>query len=252
MQKLFDDSIKLIESTHKYILKQEPNFEFTSCTSFAKYFFETFDTIGIANRLTETHPNYIHLSPQELVSDWDKTAKEGTFIHNEVENFIKENINPTHPKSILAAEWIKKNIIEKDKFDIFSEVIVYSKELALAGTIDLLIYDRENNTYKILDWKTNKRIDTQSFNNKLGNHEASANLMDCNFSHYSIQLSLYRYILENYYGLTVTGTAISHLMDSGIQFYKTDYHKAEIQMMLKADRTELKQRSEDCLTTDYL
>ena len=38
----------------------------------------------------------------------------------------------------------------------FSEVIVYSKELGIAGTIDLLVYNSETNMYHLVDWKTNK------------------------------------------------------------------------------------------------
>ena len=252
MQKFTDNNITLIEDIHKYVLKEDSDFEFTSCTTFAKYFFEPFDKIGIANRLTDSHPNYVHLSPQELVENWDQTAKEGTLIHSEVENFIKDNVEPTHPKSKQAVEWIKNNINCEDRFEIFSEVIVFSKELALAGTIDLLIFDKENKTYKILDWKTNRRIDTSSYNNKMGTHLVTSNLMDCNFSIYSIQLSLYRFILEKYYGLEITGTAIFHLTDSDLQIYKTQYFKDEIEGMLKADRNDLRKKMESLMTFNYV
>lgn len=252
MQKIIDSNITLLENIHKYKLLDDPEFEFTSCTTFAKYFFEPFDKIGIANKLTDTHPNYIHLTPQELVDEWDETASEGTLIHAEVENFIKENAEPTHPKSKIAVEWIKENIIEIDRYNILSEVIIFSKELGLAGTIDLLIYDKLKGTYKILDWKTNRKIDTRSFKNRMGNHEATANLMDCNFQHYSIQLSLYRYLLENYYGLTVTGTAISHLTESKVNIYKTEYYKKEIEEMFRADRDSLKKKAEASITTEFI
>ena len=62
--------------------------------------------------------------------------------------------------------FIKKNLIEKNRYDIFPEVIIYSKELALAGTIDLLLYDRKTKSYKLLDWKTSRKIETRSFNSK--------------------------------------------------------------------------------------
>jgi len=251
MQKFTDTNITLIEDIHKYELKDDPEFEFTSCTTFAKYFFEPFDKIGIANNLAGSHQRYMDKSPQEIVEQWDESAVEGTLVHAEVEKFIKENEEPTHPKSKIAAKWIKEHLIEIDRYEIFSEVIVYSKEIALAGTIDLLIYDKLTKTYKIVDWKTNKRIDTTSYNNKTGNHKTTAHLMDCKFIHYSIQLSLYRYILEKYYGLTVSGAAISHLAEDNVRIYKTEYYKAEIEEMLKADRDALKIRAEESLTTEF-
>lgn len=252
MQKLTDSRIILIEDIHRYELKDDPKFEFTSCTTFAKYFFEPFDKIGIANSLTATHPKYEHLTPRELVDQWDEIAELGTLIHAEIENFIKDKTEPSHPKSKLAVEWIKEYIIEIDRYDIFSELIIYSKELRLAGTIDLLLYDKVDKTYKILDWKTNKKIDTQSFRNRMGNHEATADIMDCNYYHYSIQLSLYRFILEKYYGLTVTGTAITHLTETKVLSYKTEYHKAEIEDMFRADKAELKQKADDGLTLEFV
>jgi hypothetical protein len=251
MQKFTDNNIALIEDIHRYELKDDPEFEFTSCTNFAKYFFQPFDRIGIANRLTATHPNYADITPQKLVEEWDSVAWEGTFIHAEVENFLKENAEPTHLKSRTAAEWLKTNIIESDNYDVFSEVIVYSKELALAGTIDVLLYDKANDKYKLLDWKTNKKIDTQSFQNRMGNHEATSDLMDCNYFHYSIQLSLYRFLLEKYYGLTVSGTAICHLTESDVKIYKTVYHERELEIMFKADRIALKKKTEDSLTKEF-
>jgi ATP-dependent exoDNAse (exonuclease V) beta subunit len=251
MREIFDNNIKLIEATHEYKLKDDPEFKFTSCTTFAKYFFPPFDKIGIANNLTTTNDNYLHLTPQELVSEWDKIAEEGTLIHSEIENYINEKEKASHPKSKMAIEWIKEDVIAIERYDIYSEVIVYSKELELAGTIDLLIYDKMKDEYKILDWKTNRRIETQSYGNKMGNHEATGHIMDCNYYHYSLQLSLYRYILENYYGVRVSGAAICHLTNSRPQFYKTHYHEETVKQMLLADREKLKTKSDNLLTKDF-
>lgn len=251
MQKITDNNIFLKEDVHEYQLVDDPEMEFTSCTTFAKYFFQPFDKIGIANNLTATHPNYMAMSPQLLVEQWDKIAEEGTLIHNEIEQFIKNDLDePTREKSKVAIEWIKKNFT--DRYEVFSEVIVYSKELALAGSIDILLYDKEEKSYKILDWKTNKKIDTTSFRNKMGTHQASSNLMDCNYTHYEIQLSLYRYILEKHYNIEISGTAISHLTDEKVISYNTKYHKREIENMLKADRVALKKKSADSLTKEFI
>ena len=182
MQKFTDKNIKLIESSHIYELSDDPDFEFTSCTAFTKYFFQPFDKIGIANNLTATHPNYTDITPQKLVEEWDAIAVEGSFIHAEIENYLKESAQPKRLKSKNAIQWLKKSVLENGRYDVFSEVIVYSKELALAGTIDLLLHDKTTDTYKIVDWKTNKKIETQSFQNRMGHHKATAHIMDCNYS----------------------------------------------------------------------
>jgi PD-(D/E)XK nuclease superfamily len=250
MNKLSDSNISLIEETHKYILADDPSAEFTSATTFIKYFFYPFDSIGIANNLTSSHPKYLDMSPQELVSTWDKKAEEGTIVHAEIDKYINEKASPTRPKSKLAVEWIKENLT--DRFKVYSEVIVYSKDLELAGSIDILIYDKEKDIYNLLDWKTSEKIYTSSFNSKMGNHKFTSNLMDCNYIHYSLQLTLYQYILENSYGIKIANRTISHLGESKVTSYKTDYFEREIENMLKADRTALKQKAEECLTKEFI
>ena len=250
MQKITDNNISLIEETHTYVLADEPEMEFTSATTFISYFFEAFDKIGIANNLTSTHAKYMEMTAQELVKEWEDVANEGTLIHAEIEKFIKSGIDSsTKPKSKIAIEWIKKGFT--DQFDVSTEVIVYSKELCIAGSIDILLYDKKNDAYRILDWKTGKKIDKESFNNKMGHHKATSKIMDCKLTKYSFQLSLYRYILEKHYGLNVSTLIISHITEEKVIHYKTEYFKKEIEEMLKADRSALKKQAEESLTLEY-
>jgi len=250
MQKFSDNNIVLIEDIHRYELLDDPNFEFTSCTNFIKLFFEPFDKIGIANNLTSSHDKYSDMTPQELVEEWDKSGDEGTAIHNEIQQFINNGTEPIKEKSILAVKWIKENMTDRNI--LFSEVMVYSKELELAGSIDLLVYNSVTDSYKIFDWKTSKRIDINSFRNRMGNHNASSRLMDCNYIHYSLQLSLYQYILEKQYGIKIDDAEIVHIGESRITTYRYQYFKNEIENMLKTDREMLKKKAEDSLTKDYI
>lgn len=192
------------------------------------------------------------MTPQELVEEWESIADAGTFIHSEIEKFIKESSEPTHNKSVLGTDWLESNLINQSHIQLFPEVIVYSKELELAGTIDLIIFDEKTKEYKLIDWKTNKKIDLQSFNFRMGTHRATNHLMDSNYFHYSLQLSLYRYLLEKYYGLNVTEASIGHLSDYNLKFYETEYHFDEIEEMIKVNKEILKREYENGLTTEFI
>ena len=149
------------------------------------------------------------------------------FIHFFFEKFDQEKV---------ATKLINTNPKYSGKTlnEILKEVIVYSKELGIAGTIDLLVYNSEQNMYHLVDWKTNKRIDKNSFRNKKGILSSSQHLDDCNFVNYSLQLSFYRYILERYYGLEVGSQTLFHLKENDTyEIFNVDYKSEDLINMLR-------------------
>lgn len=250
INKIVDKDITLDEVAHKYSLISDPTIDFISCTTFIKYFFKAFDSIGIANGLVANHPKYIGMSPQKLIEVWDKKAENGTNVHNEIDNYIRNNETPKLDKSILAVNWLRNYL--NNNHEIYSEIIVFAKELELAGTVDLLVYNKSTDSYEIFDWKTSKKIDKSSFGNKVGTTKATSNLMDCNYIHYSLQLSLYRYILEEYYNLSISKITILHINDTDVIHHESKYYKAEIEKMLKYDKHPLQKIAEESLTKEYI
>ena len=250
MKSLLRDNIKLEDDNHRYYLLDDPNIDLISCTTFIEYFFHKFDSIGIANNLTANHPAYIGMRPQELVASWEIVANEGTKIHNEIDRYIKYDETPSSTKSIQAIDWLKS--IEKGKYEILSEIIIYSKEIKLAGTVDLIFCDKESKTINIYDWKTSKSMNTISYGSKMGRTQATSSLMDCNFIHYSLQLSLYRYIIEKYYGFKVSKLTLLHLNGSSVTPFECNYMEEVIEDMLKDDRIKLAKETEENLTKEYI
>ena len=222
MNNISNNNIFLEKENHIYQLNDDPNFKFTSVTNFAGNFFEKFDSHGIATKLTATHPKYKHLTVDELLEQWKKKSEYGTLVHEEIEFYIKNQLEPKDDRSIRAVKWFNGYKMQSN-YELYSEKIIYSKELQLAGTIDLLMYDKNSDTYIIIDWKTSSKIDTSAYRHKTGNHEITRNLEDCNFNHYSLQLSLYRYILENYYNLKINNQMIVHITDTDCRGYITPY-----------------------------
>ena len=119
-------------------------------------------------------------------------------MHDEIENWIKNDVEPQSIKAIQGKNWLQ-NYQMKSDIDVSTELIVYSTELRIAGTVDILAKDNNTCQYELIDWKTSKKIETVSYGYKMGTHDVTKNVMDCNFYHYALQLSLYRYLLEEYY-----------------------------------------------------
>ena len=148
-----------------------------------------------------------------------------------MEDWIREGIEPKERKAIVGKNWLNNYKMDID-MDISTEVMVYSKELRIAGTIDVLVRDRENGEYQIIDWKTSKRIDKDSFNGRVGTRPPTRTVTDCNFNHYALQLSLYRYLLEEYYSFTVSNQMIAHLTEDKCHSIVTPYMKDHIHSMV--------------------
>ena len=227
MNNIFDKTISLIEPGHKYVLETNPSLKFRSVTEIVGDYFEAFDKHTIANNLVSNNPKYMHLQAEDLIAKWDAARDYGTKIHKEIEDYLKESKYPEEVKSVYAVEWLKKYQLKSD-VDIFSEIKVYSTELNIAGSIDILAHDKKADTYEVIDWKTSKNIETKSFKNKMGTHPVTSNLQDCKFVHYSLQLSFYRYLLEQYYGLTINNQLIAHLKEDGCTGYVGRYYQKEV------------------------
>ena len=251
MNLLSDKNIVLDKVVHEYSLRTQPDLVFTSVTTFIDGFFESFDSEKIATKLVKTHPRYADHTVESLIAEWNAAGQHGTDVHEEIENWIKNgvepdeiNINiatstqlafdlwvPRKAKAVAGVNWLK-NYQKKSDIQVVSEVIIYSTELKMAGTVDVLALDKTTGNYEIIDWKTSKMINTSSYGNKTGTSSFTRDVPDCNFYHYALQLSLYRYLLEEYYGVRINNQLIAHLKDDGAKGYVAPYMRDHIVAML--------------------
>ena len=225
--------INLEEDTHTYFL-QNSNINFQSVTEFIHTFFKEFDENKIANKLKSIHPRYTGMTAKELIEKWNSNRDRGTKVHKEIEDYILKKDNNTYDmKSKQAIDFINKKCI-KDSNVLLPELIIYSEKLKLAGTIDLVIYNKLTNQISLIDWKTNKKINKKAFRESdTGLRWPTKSLPDCNFTHYTLQLSLYKYILQNNYNIKVNGIFLMHLKDETYELYKCNYKESIIINMLK-------------------
>ena len=231
MNTLMSNEIVLDKEKHEYSLLTQPDLVFTSVTTFIDQFFEGFDSEKIATNLVETHPRYADRTVESLIAEWAATGEHGTQVHDEIDNWIKNGIEPIETKAINGKKWLQNYKLKSD-IDVFSEVIVYSTELNIAGTVDILALDKSTGLYELIDWKTSKRINTSSYGNKTGTSSVTQDVPDCNFYHYALQLSLYRYLLEEFYGINLNNQLIAHLQDDGARSLVAPYMRDHILAML--------------------
>ena len=227
-----ENDIYLDKLLHEYRLNSDEAFSFTSVTTLIGSHFEEFNPELVATNLVENNIKYAGRTVEELVEEWKQTGIYGAFVHEEIEDYINKGIYPKEPKSLAGIKWLDGYKMKSD-IEIIPERIIYSKELKIAGTIDVLAYDKVNDHYEIIDWKTSKAVETVAYKGKTGISGQTMNVPDCRFYHYALQLSLYRYILEEFYDLRINNQLIAHLKDDGANAYVAPYMRDTITDIIK-------------------
>jgi ATP-dependent exoDNAse (exonuclease V) beta subunit len=209
--------------------------QLTSVTQFVKQFFAPFDekTSSEAKHYSLLRKGLPSKSPAFWRKEWKKTRELGTEIHDQIKKLILNEIDLTHdvqPLAVHALNAFHKYTAKNNPLMGLPEQIIFSEELGLAGTIDLLLlYDED--TVVLFDWKTNKEIKTEGYKGATGKGPC-ADLRDCNYVHYTLQLSTYAYILENDYGFKPKDLFLVHLTDNGPEVMKINYLKDKVREMI--------------------
>lgn len=167
----------------------------------------------------------------------------GTKFHAEQENkFYKTNIHELPQYGLGGKFECKRSYYTLDlEKGVYPEFLVYkiSKDgfLKIAGQIDLLIKD--GNDIYIIDYKTNKEIKQKSFfdsSTKKGQtmYYPLNNLPDCNYYHYTMQLSTYAWMVQQMNpNFNIKGLILIHLdHNDKYTIYNLDYRKDEVVRML--------------------
>lgn len=179
-------------------------------------FFDHFDPDTTITRMmrSKNWPNskYYGMTREQIKNQWaaagNKACRIGSLFHLGCpESFY--NMQPMTDDgdiSFLKTQFIKF-VQEHQHLEPYrTEFFVFDNDLKLTGSIDMLFRDRDDkNVFYIYDWKISKEICTQrpQFAKRPKHGDLKA-FWDCNYTHYSMQLGLYKYILNTNYGMNVT------------------------------------------------
>ena len=266
----FDDFIKLeesfsnilfIEKNHSYKIDSElANF---SVSGLIKKYEKEFDSQKIARFVAKKEKTTIENVLEKWDFSRDYSCHKGSEFHKFVENFLyrkqisidRDSINSFFEsrKKFMSENSISeycsdlknsiKNFInfynwwKQDHILIKSEFVIGDKKSSVCGTIDNLSYNKKTNELVIFDYKTNKEIKRKNqYGEKLLynlNH-----LDNCEYSKYSLQLSLYSTIIENVTSFEVPKSYIVWVSGKdGYELIECENLKKESQLLL--DNSEL-------------
>lgn len=219
--KVFDDkNFSFDPIPHKYY---HGDTELISVTTFLKNFCKEFDSDYWSRRKAKE----FGMTQEQVLAMWqaktDIACEHGNTVHNYIEDYFMGN-NPKIPDSPDArhccekfVDYCKSKMMELQP--VVMEQRVFDLEWGISGTIDSLFIGRGK--LWLGDWKTNGKFRHDSdYNYNQMLLKPFGDLKDNEFNKYSIQVSLYRILLEKQ-GIDTEAAFICHIPREGdIKVYK--------------------------------
>jgi hypothetical protein len=225
-------AIQFDRDTHTYQLRGKPLESVSSVLARIK---PKFDRDRISQRCASKRG----ISQAQILNEWDKTRDtalaKGSLLHSCIEAELRQKPIPAHTALPEFAHWQGWWLPFQQVFvPIKLEYIIGDKKLGIAGTADCLMERPTSKRKALLDWKSGKNF---SDRNKYGERllDPFSDLDNCEQVMYSMQVSLYRLILERD-GFTgpVDECLILHLTDRvAVPHRVTDYRTRLLEWLTK-------------------
>lgn len=230
-----DQSIRFYEYGHKYEILTDKKSKYTSVTTWVHSHFPKFNADEVIDNMMKgknwgPENKYWGMTPVQIKQEWNKNGAEasgaGTKLHKRIEKFMNVHVDvhvdvvrdATHSELIAvnsqknalltendAKEWGYFLQFARDHGDLVpyrTEWMIYDEQLKLAGSVDM-VYKNSDGSYSIYDWKRSKDIAKTNGFGKTALTECIDYMPDANFWHYTLQLNVYKMILERNYGVRI-------------------------------------------------
>jgi len=241
------NKITFYEEKHKYYIDGK---ELTSATRFIGKYKPTFDSEYWSKKKADERG----ISQKEILAEWDYkrdfSCEKGTELHLYAENKLNNKVAPFNHDRVNALlgegnkvhDAFKKLTILFDQFykvsfgkliPVKSELVVGDADLGICGMVDQIYYNEKTGKLNIYDWKTNKEIKKSNRWQKFS--KPISHLEVCEMNTYSLQLSLYKYIIEKNTNLEIDDCCIVWFFEDNSTFklYKCHDFTKEIKNMLE-------------------
>lgn len=194
---------------------------------------------------------------QEVLNEWkykaDFAKEKGSFCHEYAQALWNKSaeINTRISKEFYSKrndEKVKKILVQADNFyndfkdkleHLVDEFIVGSAEYDIASAVDHLFFNKITGELVMADYKTNSDIHkNERYSKKMKvplNH-----LKDNTLTHYAIQLSIYKYLIEKYTNLKIGAFFIVWFseLNENYEVIEVPYLKDEVIKILENRRVK--------------
>jgi len=241
-----DSRISFDEATHTYEIDGSSE-GVISVTTLIHHHFPKFNANEVLKKMRKSKngmDKYKGMTDEEIKTLWSENGKsasgQGTKMHKTIEMFYNDNfeyIYEEQPKEFMHFLSFHESI--KARLTPFrTEWSIFRSDLKLAGQLDMLYKVNDREEYALYDWKRSKEIKVDNkYEKGLGPFE----LDHCNYVHYSIQLNIYKRILETLYQLPIVEMflVVLHPDNETYKLFQVNEMKNEIDYIITERKKEM-------------
>lgn len=178
---------------------------YQSVSSILNKYKEPFDRLSIAEKVAKSKG----VSIEKILELWELSALYGTNVHKQLEGFFS---NCDYGTDLINNYIHRLQSWKKQEVNFYTEVMLSNRQARIAGMADLIV-EKPTGQWSIIDWKTSAKINKVAYGRKKMKGILS-HLNDCNFVHYSLQLSMYACLL----GRTIDKMTLIHIPRNQLTF----------------------------------
>ena len=175
------------------------------------------------------------MTDEEIQEHWQRkgmlASHMGTEAHYLAELFF--NGLPTRwweEEMRIVKDFAIREMVPRGIVAFNTEKEIYCREADVAGSIDLILHDPATGVHHILDFK---RTETLPLRGYAKMNAPFSHLDDCKGAAYALQVSIYQYILENYYDMTIGDRILLSIHPNNEFVTSVPYLKAEAEFLIR-------------------
>lgn len=176
------------------------------------------------------------LTDDEILAMWSKNGRmasnKGTDAHYLAELFFNGLTVRECAEVDIVRDFVRTHLVPRGILAHNTEKEIVCKDADLAGSIDLILYDPQNDVYHIVDHKRSDKLKMQL--RGYGKMNAPfKHLDDCKGAGYALQTSIYQYILERDYGMKIGERVLLSLHPDQPFATSVPYLQAEVEYIMQ-------------------
>lgn len=190
-------ALKFKEVTHTYTVKGKVYISATTCI---KEFYQEFDSEFMSANVSKAmlRKKGWKIDPSFYMRRWEMIGEEANIAGSRVHEYLQYGYPDFHEPPFCRQEQAGIDFFNslEDRYCILlQESRMFTSKYKIAGTADLLIYDKLTDSIIIGDWKTNEKTLRKSYRGTMMNSPFD-DMLDTDINKYTIQTNIYQLMLE--------------------------------------------------------